>query len=69
MKSMFFKQRSAILANGQRVREGDIIEFTNSDGEKCRDIIRRDINNQKRLFFWNNAFEITDYKSAVHVTL
>lgn len=61
---MFFKQRTARLASGEKVREGDTVEFTNSDGEVCRDIIRRDINNPKRLYFWNNAFEITDYKSA-----
>lgn len=64
---MLFKQRSAKLANGTKVREGDIVEFTNSDGEVCRDVIRRDINNTKRLYFWNNNFEISDYKSARRV--
>ena len=61
---MFFKQRKATLANGDIVREGDTVEFTNSDGEMCRDKIRRDINNPKRLYFWNNTAEISDYKSA-----
>lgn len=61
---MFFKQRKATLANGDTVREGDTVEFINSDGEACRDKIRRDINNPKRLFFWNNSAEISDYKSA-----
>ena len=61
---MFFKQRKATLANGDTVREGDTVEFINSDGEMCRDKIRRDINNPKRLYFWNNTAEISDYKSA-----
>jgi hypothetical protein len=64
---MLFKQRKARLANGQTVREGDLVEFTNSDGEICRGRIERDVNNPKRLFFWNNTFEIADYKSAVRV--
>jgi len=64
---MLFKQRKARLANGQTVREGDLVEFTNSDGEICRGRIERDANNPKRLFFWNNKFEIADYKSAVRV--
>lgn len=64
---MLFKQRKARLTNGQTVREGDLVEFTNSDGEICRGRIERDINNPKRLFFWNNRFEIVDYKSAVRV--
>ena len=59
-----FKKRKAKLFNGQTVREGDMVEFTNSDGEICRDIVQRDINNPKRLFFWNNTAEISDYKSA-----
>ena len=61
---MFFKQRSARLSDGTKVKEGDVVEFTNSDGEVCRDIVRRDINNPKRLYFWNNTFDISDYKSA-----
>ena len=64
---MFLKQHKARLANGQTVREGDLVEFTNSDGEKCRSPIERDVNNPKRLFFWNNAFEIIDYKNAEKV--
>jgi hypothetical protein len=64
---MLFKPRKARLANGQTVREGDLVEFTNSDGEICRGRIERDVNNPKRLFFWNNTFEIADYKSAVRV--
>jgi hypothetical protein len=64
---MLFKQRKARLSNGQIVREGDLVEFTNSDGEICRGRIERDVNNPKRLFFWNNTFDIADYKSAVRV--
>lgn len=66
---MFFKQIKAKLANGDTVSEGDTVEFTNSDGELCRDIIRRDINNHKRLYFWNNTADITDYKSARKIAL
>ena len=62
--SMLFKQRKAKLANGDAVKEGDTVEFTNSDGESCRSTIKRDINNPKRLYFWNNTAEISDYKSA-----
>jgi hypothetical protein len=38
---MFFKQRSAMLANGTKVKYGDLVEFTDSDGVKCRDTILR----------------------------
>lgn len=61
---MLFKQRSARLANGTKVKEGDVVEFTNSDGEVCRGVISRDASNPKRLYFWNRNFEIEDYKSA-----
>ena len=61
----FFKQRSAKLHNGQKVRVGDTVSFINSDGEKCTGKIEYDINNPKRLFFWNNAYEIEDYHNAV----
>ena len=61
------KRRTATLANGQIVKEGDTVEFINSDGEVCRDKIKRDVNNPRRLFFWNNKFNIDDYKSAVRV--
>ena len=64
---MFFKQRSAKLYNGQKVKPGDKVRFINSDGEECVDIIRYDINNPNRLFFWNNAFEITDYRNAERI--
>ena len=53
------------LFNGTEVREGDLVEFVNSDGEKCQDVIRRDVNSPtRRLFFWNNQFDITDYENA-----
>lgn len=48
---MFFRQRSARLANGSKVKEGDLVEFTNSDGEKCRDTIKRDPRNKKKIVF------------------
>lgn len=66
---MLFKQRKARLANGDAVKEGDTVEFINSDGETCRGTIQRDINNPKRLFFWNNTAEISDYKSARRIVI
>lgn len=56
-----FKQRRARLRNGEVVREGSAIEWTDSDGETQRGEIERD---GKRLYFWNRKFEITDYHSA-----
>ena len=67
LMNSIFKQTTAKLANGQIVKEGDTVEFTNSDGEKCRDKIRRDVNNPRRLVFWNQRFNIIDYKSAVRI--
>lgn len=58
-----FKQRRAALFDGTIVMEGDVVEFTNSDGDVCRDTIKRNINNNK-LYFWNNTANISDYKSA-----
>jgi hypothetical protein len=66
---MFFKQRTARLYNGQRVKEGDRVKFVNSDGVTCIGTIQRDVNNLKRLFFWNNGFDITDYKNAIKCDL
>uniref|UniRef100_A0A6M3K9E9 Uncharacterized protein n=1 Tax=viral metagenome TaxID=1070528 RepID=A0A6M3K9E9_9ZZZZ len=61
---IYFKQRSAKLYNGQRVRPGDKVKFTNSDGEECVGTIQYDVNNLKRLYFWNNGFDIRDYENA-----
>jgi len=66
---IFFRQRTAMLFNGQKVREGDIVEFTNSDGRRCRGHIQRDISNPKRLFFWNNSFGISDYRNAYRIDI
>ena len=62
---MLFKQRSARLYNGTKVKEGDRVMFVNYEGEECTDVIRRNINKPKQLYFWNKRFAITDYKSAV----
>ena len=64
---IFFKQRSAKLFNGQTVRPGDNVQFTDSDGKKRVGRIQYDPNNTRRLFFWNNFFEIVDYRNAVKV--
>ena len=64
---MLFKQRTARLCNGQRVKEGDRVKFVNSDKVTCIGIVQRDVNNPKRLFLWNNSFDIADYKDAVRL--
>ena len=64
---MLFKQRTARLHSGQRIKEGDRVKFVNSDGVTCIGRVQRDMNNPKRLFFWNNSFDIADYKDAVKI--
>lgn len=54
------------LYNGETVQEGDSVKFINSDGIACIGKIQRD-NKSNSLFFWNNQFNITDYKSAVKI--
>lgn len=64
---MLFKQRKAKLHNGIPVKQGDRVKFINSDGKECIGTIEYNINNPKKLFFWNNSFEITDYRDAVKI--
>jgi len=64
---MLFKQRTARLCNGQRVKEGDRVKFVNSDKVTCIGRVQQDVNNPKRLFFWNNSFDIADYEDAVRI--
>jgi len=61
---MIFKQRSAKLFNGQKVKQGDEVKFVNSDGRKCIGTIEYDVNNPKRLFFFNNTYNVEDYTNA-----
>jgi hypothetical protein len=58
------KQRVYHLYNGDEVKEGDKVSFINSDGVECVGKIQGDVNNHGRLFFWNNQFDITDYRNA-----
>jgi len=58
------RQKKARLANGDIVREGDMVEFINSDREICRGRIERSKSNPKLLCFWNNNFKISDYTNA-----
>ena len=55
-------------------KEGDRVYFINSDGERCEGIIKtrkfdcihadtNEILKKGTLFFWNNCFKISDYKS------
>jgi hypothetical protein len=71
-----FKQRKTTLYNGQKVKEGDKVYFINSDGVKCEGLIERrlfdcvhsDTNERLKkgtLFFWNNSFKPSDYRSLV----
>ena len=63
------------LSNGKEVKEGTLVYFINSDGERCeKPIEKRKVecyhqDTKKRLkkgtlFFWNSGFEPSDYKSA-----
>ena len=70
-----FKQRKTTLFNGKKVKEGDRVLFIDSDGYKHDGIIRiRDFDcthadsgkllKKGTLYFWNNCFNPSDYKSA-----
>jgi hypothetical protein len=70
-----FKQRKTKLFNGTIVREGNLVRFINSDGMKCVGKIERrkfatpynetgEYFRKGTLFFWNNGFDITDYRNA-----
>lgn len=71
-----FKEKTITLANGQKVKEGDKVHFINSDGVKCEGMIERRLfdcihSDRKEklkkgtLFFWNNSFNPSDYKTLV----
>ena len=53
----------AKLYNGTEVTEGDVVEFTNSDYQICRDVIKSRTMDGS-LYYWNSNYEITDYQSA-----
>ena len=61
-KELFY-QRSVKLCNGDVVRYGDKVEFTDSDGDIRRGIVERHYSTGK-LFIFNNTFPVTAYKSA-----
>ena len=71
-----FKEKTTTLANGQKVKEGDKCYFINSDGVKCEGVIQRrlfecnhiDTGEKLKkgtLFFWNNGFKPSDYRTLV----
>ena len=71
-----FKEKTITLANGQKVKEGDKVHFINSDGVKCEGVIKRRLFDcthsdtkeklkKGTLYFWNNTFMPSDYKSLV----
>ena len=68
-------KKTAKLSNGKEVKEGDLVYFINSDRVRCEQFIQKrkfDCTHQDTgkklkkgtLFFWNNGFELSDYKSA-----
>ena len=60
--SKLFKQRTAYLFNGERVRYGSKVSFVTSDGQTVNGNIGRRVNGT--LYFWNSTAEITDYRNA-----
>jgi len=54
-----FQQRQTRLTNGDLVKEGDLCQFVNSDGETVISPIKRRLDGS--LFFLNIGYEITDY--------
>lgn len=69
-----FKEKTTTLSNGQKLKEGDKVSFINSDGIKCEGIIERRLFDcthsdtkeklkKGTLFFYNNSFRPSDYKS------
>lgn len=59
----FFRQRKAKLFNGETVKKGDKVSFTNSDGRKCIGTISH--RPDGTLFFWNPGFNIRNYQNAI----
>ena len=55
-------KRKAKTFSGETVREGDVLCFINSDGEHCVNKLKY-CNRTKRLYFWNDSFPITAYRS------
>jgi len=62
------------MMEDKTVKEGDRVYFINSDGERCEGIIEtrkfdcihadtKEIMKKGTLFFWNNCFKISDYKT------
>lgn len=49
------------LVNGQTVRAGTLLVFTNSDGVECVEEVQEA---NGRLYFWNSGFTLQDYPTA-----
>ena len=75
---MFGIFKKTKLDNGKEIKEGDLVYFINSDGFKCESKIEKrkfkcthqdsGIALKKgSLFFCNNGFEPSDYKSADNI--
>ena len=54
------------LVNGEKVKEGDLVAFINSDGERCESRIKARPDGS--LYFWNAEYELKDYPSAFIVS-
>jgi hypothetical protein len=61
-----FTKNTTKLYNGCKVSEGDVVEFINSDGQICRDVIRKREKDDS-LYFWNSCYGIESYRSAYKV--
>lgn len=51
------------LYNGDSVNAGDVVQFTNSDNQVCRDVIRKR-ESDGSLYYWNSYYSIKSYTSA-----
>ena len=78
MKNIFmllFDEKKTTLYNGQLVKEGDVVEWVDSDGKSRTDVIKRrifdvlhcdtkQILKKGTLFMCNNAYNPSDYITA-----
>ena len=62
-----FKQRKAILVNGEVVRFGDMVSFISSDRVEIKGPIRR--RPDGTLYFHNNRWEISDYPTLKKISV
>ena len=64
---MKFFTRKIKTYNGEKVYEGDMLCFINSDGEHCQQPLKY-CKETKKLFFWNNRFPVKAYRNLKKCT-